>query len=69
VYGIYFPRLSVVKYYRSKAALEGANTDLDDRTAAGIQNIEANQEVIYCNLTYFEFNIYVNGYNRHALSV
>ncbi|KAK2447164.1 equilibrative nucleotide transporter [Trifolium repens] len=45
MYAIYFPRLSIVKYYRSKAALEGANTDLDDRTVADIKNIKANHEV------------------------
>lgn len=37
-YGIYFPKLSIVKYYRSKAALEGAETVSADLAAAGIQN-------------------------------
>ncbi|XP_045825339.1 equilibrative nucleotide transporter 3-like [Trifolium pratense] len=45
MYEIYFPTLSIVKYYRSKAALEGANTVLDDLTAAGIQNVKTNHEV------------------------
>jgi equilibrative nucleoside transporter 1/2/3 len=54
MYAIYFPRLSIVKYYRSKAALEGANTDLDDRTVADIKNIKANHEVVYCNFNLFQ---------------
>ncbi|XP_058739538.1 equilibrative nucleotide transporter 3-like [Vicia villosa] len=44
-YGIYFPKLSIVKYYRSKAALEGAETVSADLAAAGIQNNETNQQV------------------------
>ncbi|KAI4296596.1 hypothetical protein L6164_036544 [Bauhinia variegata] len=37
LYALYFPKLSVVKYYRSKAALEGAKTVSADLAAAGIQ--------------------------------
>ncbi|XP_027338852.1 equilibrative nucleotide transporter 3-like [Abrus precatorius] len=38
LYAIYFPKLSIVKYYRSKAALEGSKTVSADLAAAGIQN-------------------------------
>ncbi|BBH00807.1 Major facilitator superfamily protein, partial [Prunus dulcis] len=36
-YAIYFPRLPIVKYYRSKAASEGSKTVSADLAAAGIQ--------------------------------
>lgn len=39
LYVVYFPKLSIVKYYRAKAALEGA------KIATDIQNAETNQEV------------------------
>ncbi|KAJ7946888.1 equilibrative nucleotide transporter 3-like [Quillaja saponaria] len=44
LYAIYFPKLSIVKYYRSKAALEGSKTVSADLAAAGIQT-EVNQKV------------------------
>ncbi|KAK7302678.1 hypothetical protein RJT34_13571 [Clitoria ternatea] len=44
LYAIYFPKLSIVKYYRSKAALEGSTTVSADLAAAGIQ-YETNQQV------------------------
>ncbi|KAK7246607.1 hypothetical protein RIF29_41476 [Crotalaria pallida] len=37
LYAIYFPKLPIVKYYRSKAALEGSKTVSADLAAAGIQ--------------------------------
>ncbi|VVA34810.1 PREDICTED: equilibrative [Prunus dulcis] len=37
LYAIYFPRLPIVKYYRSKAASEGSKTVSADLAAAGIQ--------------------------------
>jgi hypothetical protein len=50
LYAIYFSKLSIVKYYRSKAALEGAKTISDGPIATDIfQNVETNQKVIYCN--------------------
>lgn len=45
LYAIYFPKLSIVKYYRSKAALEGAQTVSADLAVVGIQS-ETNQQVI-----------------------
>lgn len=47
-YAFYFPKLPIVKYYRSKAASEGATTVAADLAVAGIQT---NQQVIYWNLT------------------
>lgn len=44
LYAIYFPKLSIVKYYRSKAALEGAQTVSADLAVVGIQS-ETNQQV------------------------
>ncbi|KAG4955858.1 hypothetical protein JHK85_042238 [Glycine max] len=38
LYAIYFPKLSIVKYYRSKAASEGSKTVSADLAAAGIHN-------------------------------
>ncbi|KAJ1379160.1 MFS transporter superfamily [Sesbania bispinosa] len=43
LYAIYFPNLPIVKYYRSKAALEGSKTVSADLAAAGIHN-ETNQQ-------------------------
>ncbi|XP_040367198.1 equilibrative nucleotide transporter 3 [Rosa chinensis] len=37
LYAIYFPRLPIVKYYRSKAASEGSKTVSADLATAGIQ--------------------------------
>ncbi|XP_058739541.1 equilibrative nucleotide transporter 3-like [Vicia villosa] len=42
VYAFYFPKLSIVKYYRSKASSEGATTVAADLAVAGIQT---NQQV------------------------
>jgi len=53
MYAIYFPKLSIVKYYRSKATLKGAKTITDGPIATDIQNVETNQEVIYCNFNLF----------------
>ncbi|KAJ7968447.1 Equilibrative nucleotide transporter 3 [Quillaja saponaria] len=44
LYAIYFPKLPIVKYYRSKAASEGSKTVSSDLAAGGIQT-EANQEL------------------------
>ncbi|KAK7246611.1 hypothetical protein RIF29_41481 [Crotalaria pallida] len=44
LYAIYLPKLPIIKYYRSKAALEGSKTVSGDLAAAGIRD-EANQEV------------------------
>ncbi|XP_020202654.1 equilibrative nucleotide transporter 3 isoform X1 [Cajanus cajan] len=44
LYAMYFPKLSIVKYYRSKAALEGSKTVSADLAAAGIHN-EINLQV------------------------
>ncbi|KAL1829762.1 hypothetical protein ACET3Z_008174 [Daucus carota] len=40
LYAFIFPKLPVVKYYRSKAASEGSKTVTSDLTAAGIQKQE-----------------------------
>ncbi|KAK2393414.1 equilibrative nucleotide transporter [Trifolium repens] len=44
LYANYFPKLSIVKYYRLKAASEASKTVSADLAAAGIQN-ETNQQV------------------------
>ncbi|KAI4299268.1 hypothetical protein L6164_032743 [Bauhinia variegata] len=44
LYAIYFPKLSIVKHYRSKAALEGAKTVSADLAAAGVQAGTGQQE-------------------------
>ncbi|KAL0012630.1 hypothetical protein SO802_007738 [Lithocarpus litseifolius] len=46
LYAFFFPKLPIVKYYRSKAASEGSKTVSADLAAAGIQ-VEADQEVLY----------------------
>ena len=45
LYDFFFPKLPIVKYYRSKAASEGSKTVSADLAAAGIQ-VEADQEVL-----------------------
>ena len=45
VYAIYFPRLPIVKYYRSKAASEGSKTVSADLAAAGFQEQASDIEV------------------------
>ncbi|KAG6755944.1 hypothetical protein POTOM_039352 [Populus tomentosa] len=46
LYAYLFPKLPIVKYYRSKAASEGSKTVSADLAAAGIQTL-ANQELKY----------------------
>ncbi|RDX81128.1 Equilibrative nucleotide transporter 3 [Mucuna pruriens] len=46
LYAMYFPKLSIVKYYRSKAASEGSKTVSADLAAAGIHN-ETNLQVAF----------------------
>ncbi|CAK9174800.1 unnamed protein product [Ilex paraguariensis] len=41
LYAFYFPRLPIVKYYRTKAASEGSKTVSADLAAAGIQTQES----------------------------
>nr|XP_023891182.1 equilibrative nucleotide transporter 3-like [Quercus suber] len=43
LYAFFFPKLPIVKYYRSKAASEGSKTVSADLAAAGIQ-VEADQD-------------------------
>jgi equilibrative nucleoside transporter 1/2/3 len=45
LYAIIFPKLPIVKYYRSKAASEGSKTVSSDLAAAGIQT-NSNQGVL-----------------------
>ncbi|KEH17900.1 putative equilibrative nucleoside transporter [Medicago truncatula] len=45
MYAIYFPKLSIVKYYRLKATLKGPKTITDALIATDTQNIETDQEV------------------------
>ncbi|KAK5825869.1 hypothetical protein PVK06_020744 [Gossypium arboreum] len=44
LYAYFFPKLPIVKYFRSKAALEGSKTVQADLAAAGIQIKEDNIE-------------------------
>ncbi|XP_061368654.1 equilibrative nucleotide transporter 3-like isoform X5 [Gastrolobium bilobum] len=64
LYAIYFPKLSIVKYYRSKAASEGSKTVSADLAAAGIPNgtnqqvgFDANQQERLSNKQLFLQNI------------
>ncbi|XP_050207003.1 equilibrative nucleotide transporter 3-like isoform X2 [Mercurialis annua] len=65
LYAHTFPKLPTVKYYRSKAALEGSKTVLDDLAAAGIQALlqeesedpkqherQSNKELLLQNIDY-----------------
>ncbi|CAL5412125.1 unnamed protein product [Camellia sinensis] len=45
LYAFIFPRLPIVKYYRTKAASEGSKTVSSDLAAAGIQTEAASREV------------------------
>ncbi|KAE8698468.1 Equilibrative nucleotide transporter 4 [Hibiscus syriacus] len=45
LYAHVFPKLSIVKYYRSKAASEGSKTVAADLAAGGIQALPGNDEV------------------------
>ncbi|KAK9936230.1 hypothetical protein M0R45_013081 [Rubus argutus] len=45
LYAIYFPRLPIIKYYRSKAASEGSKTVSADLAVAGIQKQASDREV------------------------
>jgi equilibrative nucleoside transporter 1/2/3 len=55
LYAYLFPKLPIVKYYRSKAASEGSKTVSADLAAAGIQT-PANQEVL---LLFFNLSLLV----------
>ncbi|KAK7246608.1 hypothetical protein RIF29_41477 [Crotalaria pallida] len=44
LYAMYFPMLPIVKYFRSKAALEGSKTVSADLAAAGIQTTTKNDQ-------------------------
>lgn len=47
IYGIYFPKLPIVSFYRSKAASEGSKTVSADLAAAGIQlEAHTNEQVL-----------------------
>ncbi|KAK1368491.1 equilibrative nucleotide transporter 3-like [Heracleum sosnowskyi] len=46
LYALVFPKLPVVKYYRSKAASEGSTTVSSDLAAAGIQKQEIQQGLL-----------------------
>ncbi|XP_043689091.1 equilibrative nucleotide transporter 3-like isoform X1 [Telopea speciosissima] len=65
VYAFIFPKLSIVKYYRAKAASEGSKTVAADLAAGGIQTIPSqdeedpklldrltNKELIFQNIDY-----------------
>lgn len=49
LYAIYFTKLPIVKYYRSKAASEGSKTVAADLAAAGIQTKTINDQAEYDN--------------------
>ncbi|KAK7317423.1 hypothetical protein RJT34_01645 [Clitoria ternatea] len=64
LYAIYFPKLAIVKHYRSRAASEGSKTVSADLAVAGIQKetnqqvgIEANQQDRLSNKQLFLQNI------------
>ncbi|CAI8592658.1 unnamed protein product [Vicia faba] len=44
LYAFVFPKIPIVKYYRTKAALEGSKTVLQDLAASGIQTIPKDDE-------------------------
>lgn len=51
LYAFFFPKLPIVKYFRSKAASEGSKTVSADLAAAGIQT-KAAQVLFYLTSTY-----------------
>lgn len=62
LYSFYFPKLPIVKYFRSKAASEGSKTVNADLAAAGIHQIDgpvkvedrlSTKELLYKNWDYF----------------
>ncbi|XP_021719389.1 equilibrative nucleotide transporter 3-like isoform X1 [Chenopodium quinoa] len=46
LYAYYFPKLPIVKYFRSKAASEGSKTVTSDLAAAGINQVEDGAKVV-----------------------
>ncbi|KEH36494.1 transmembrane protein, putative [Medicago truncatula] len=56
LYAIYFPKLSIVEYYCSKAAPEGLKTVSADLTVDGIQD-EISQQVMYTLVLIAVFNV------------
>lgn len=59
LYAYVFPKLPIVKYYRSKAASEGSKTVLADLVAAGIQkqSESVTPKFSYNHIPIFFFNI------------
>ena len=56
LYAYVFPNLPVVKYYRTKAALEGSKTVSSDLVAAGIQTNTSVSVRVSNNLCYFNYS-------------
>ena len=56
LYAYVFPNLPVVKYYRTKAALEGSKTVSSDLVAAGIQTNASVSVRVSNNLCYFNYS-------------
>ncbi|GLT45623.1 hypothetical protein SLA2020_194430 [Shorea laevis] len=60
LYAFYFPKIPIVKYYRSKAASEGSKTVSADLAAAGVHRSESqgeverlsNKELLFQNIDY-----------------
>lgn len=53
LYALVFPKLPIVKYYRSKAASEGSKTVSADLAAAGIETTEIKVSTLHNNLSLF----------------
>jgi hypothetical protein len=49
IYAFVFPKLPIVKYYRSKAAAEGSKTVASDLAAAGLSTEVQGQQVPTCS--------------------
>lgn len=56
LYAFVFPKIPIVKYYRTKAASEGCKTVLPDLAASGIQTISKEVIFLFSVVIIFSFN-------------
>ncbi|CAO2842738.1 unnamed protein product [Amaranthus hypochondriacus] len=73
LYAFYFPKLPIVKYFRTKAAKEGSKTVTSDLAAAGIKQIEENAKVedrfTLKQLLYQNWDYFLDLYLIYALTL
>lgn len=53
LYASVFPKLAIVKYYRSKTASEGSKTVTADLAAAGIQTSPGKVHILFLDIPIF----------------